>query len=81
MILKLSEFVIYSGKLYVMKASFERNLYLKLSSTVFSVQGQNLINLRECSRTQGVLLNSFHLNGLTLGFHLRTQKLERPFTA
>ena len=28
-----------------------------------------------------VLLSSFHLNGYTLGFHPRTQKLESPRTA
>ena len=28
-----------------------------------------------------VLLNSFHLNGRTLGFHPQTQKLEPPCTA
>ena len=27
------------------------------------------------------LLNSFHLNGHTLGFHPQTQKLEPPCTA
>ena len=28
-----------------------------------------------------VLLNSFHVNGYTLGFHPQTEKLETPYTA
>ena len=38
-------------------------------------------NMKNKKHIWKVLLNSFHSNGHTLGFHPQTQKLEPPCTA
>jgi len=52
---------------------------LKVMSAMVGISCMNMQHNQQHHRK--VLLNGFHLNGHTLGFHPQNQKLESPCTA